>query len=396
MWPATDSSLAPNHDIPKDTSPNNTFLYWLRRHPRLGPIALVALSPLFLGGCHKKAASTKDIRAITHELMAAAQKATGRKAMITIRPEMGRTSAGTPGGLVADNLYITLSDSTQKAALEQSFNEVARQYHLERTANSSSGSVQRFDYDLQGKRTHTIQIVTPVATRPVRAAPGGAEGPRLAILVDDLGHDRASADAVLRLPFPVSVAVLPRLPFSTEVAEEAHRRGDQVLLHLPMESEGDGTGVVTEPVELHVGMAPEEVDQTVGEMLETVPYATGVNNHQGSRATADPALMDAVMRALGRRGLFFIDSRTTAQTVAFDTAEIDGVRAAFRKVFLDDTPTREAILKQLELAGREAREQGWAIAIGHPHPATIAAIAEGVPKLEAQGIHLDFVSDLAQ
>src|SRR4029077_3480607 len=122
----------------------------------------------------------------------------------------------------------------------------------------------------------------------------------------------------------------------------------------------------------------------------------GVNNHQGSRATADPALMQALMPALRQRGLFFVDSRTTAATVAYDTAEHDGVRAASRKVFLDDTPTREAILAQLDLAARDARRDGWSIAIGHPHPATIAALREGVPRLEARGIRLVFASDVVR
>jgi polysaccharide deacetylase 2 family uncharacterized protein YibQ len=105
--------------------------------------------------------------------------------------------------------------------------------------------------------------------------------------------------------------------------------------------------------------------------------------------------MQALMPALRARGLFFIDSRTTAATVAYDAAERSGVRAASRKVFLDDTQTKEAILAQIELAERDALRDGSAIAIGHPHPATIAALAEAVPRLEARGIRLVFASDLA-
>ncbi len=130
-------------------------------------------------------------------------------------------------------------------------------------------------------------------------------------------------------------------------------------------------------------------------MLDTVPHAAGVNNHQGSRATADPALMAALMPALRDRGLFFIDSRTTAATVAYAAAERSGVRAASRKVFLDDTPTREAVLAQLDLAARDAIRDGSAIAIGHPHAETIAALAESLPRLEARGIRLVFASQLA-
>ena len=121
-------------------------------------------------------------------------------------------------------------------------------------------------------------------------------------------------------------------------------------------------------------------------MLETVPHAVGVNNHQGSRATSDPALMQELMPALRSRGLFFIDSRTTAATVAYDAAERADVPAASRKVFLDDKQERGAILAQLDLAVKDAMRDGSAIAIGHPHPATIAALSEAVPKLQARGI----------
>jgi len=106
--------------------------------------------------------------------------------------------------------------------------------------------------------------------------------------------------------------------------------------------------------------------------------------------------MDALMPALRGRNLFFIDSRTTAATVAYDAAERAGVPAASRKVFLDDVPTKDAILAQLALAARDASRDGSAIAIGHPHAATIAALAEGVPELEARGVRLVLVSDLVR
>ena len=154
--------------------------------------------------------------------------------------------------------------------------------------------------------------------------------------------------------------------------------------------------VNAEAIELRLGMTREQVESALAGMLETVPHAVGVHHHQGSRATADPALMAELMTALRERRLFFIDSRTTAATVAYDTAEREGVRAASRKVFLDDTPEREAVLAQLKLAARDALRDGSAIAIGHPHPATIAALAEGVPQLEASGIRLVFVSDLVR
>jgi len=217
---------------------------------------------------------------------------------------------------------------------------------------------------------------------------------RLAIVIDDLGYDPAAAEAVFRIELPLTLAVLPHLPYSVAIAEEAYRRGFPVLLHLPMESAE--TGTKRESIELHTGMTPEEVARMVAGMLQTVPHAVGVNNHQGSRATADPALMAALMPVLRERGLFFIDSRTSAESQAYRLARHAGVPAAHRTVFLDDTPAREATLRQLHLAVDEAQRQGWAIAIGHPHPSTLEALREFLPGLGAQGVQLVYASQLAR
>lgn len=219
-----------------------------------------------------------------------------------------------------------------------------------------------------------------------------SRAPRLAIIIDDLGNDPAEAKSVLVLPFPLTASVLPYHQYSTQTADEAWRRGDQVILHLPMQPVADVAK--PEAIELRVGMSASQVQSAVAGMLATVPHAIGVNNHEGSRSTADPQLMAELMPLLRARGLFFIDSRTTAATVAYSSAERAGVRAASRKVFLDDTATREAVLAQLDLAARDAIRDGSAIAIGHPHRETIAALSEGVPRLEQRGIHVVFASEL--
>lgn len=361
-----------------------------RLFPFLVTLSLVAVA----AGCHKKAATTAEMRVVTHDLVAAAQKVTGRRAEITIRPEMQTAAEGTHSRLAADHIYITLADPKQRAALEQALDEVARRYSLAHTSHSSTAEVVRWDYEKDGQRTHSIHVITPVAERPVRPITSG-HGPELAIIIDDLGYDRPPADALLALPFPLTVSILPHLPYSADIAEEAHRRGDQVLLHLPMESASDAAK--PESTELRAGMKQEEVTRLLEDMLQTVPHAVGINNHQGSRSTADPQLMAELMPALRQRNLFFIDSRTSVDTVAYDAAESAGVRAAYRNVqFLDDTPTRQAVLKQLELAESDAERKGWAIAIGHPHPATLAALEEALPRFRARGVRLVFASDLAR
>lgn len=217
-------------------------------------------------------------------------------------------------------------------------------------------------------------------------------GPRLAIILDDVASEPGAADSVYALHYPLTLSVLPNHPQSAEIAREAHRRGFQVMLHLPMQSVGHE---IPESRELRPGMSSAQISSELNAMLSGVPYVAGVNNHQGSLATADPHLMDELMPLLRDRHLFFIDSRTTAATVAYDSAQNASVPSAFRNVpFLDDVRDVAAIRRQLDLAVRDAREKGEAIAIGHPHPETLRALSEFLPQAEAQGIHLVHASDL--
>jgi len=228
-----------------------------------------------------------------------------------------------------------------------------------------------------------------------RRAPGPAvSGPKLAIILDDLGNDREAAEVVFALHYPLTISVLPFHVHSTEIAEEAQRRGLEVMLHLPMRAVANET---PEAKQLETGMSGEDVARALDGMLESVPTASGVNNHEGSLATTDAKLMGELMPLLKQRDLFFVDSRTTAATVAFETAEHAGVRSGFRNVpFLDDVQDMAAIRTQWELAMRGAKEKGAAIAIGHPHAETLRALKEVLPRAEGEGVHLVFVSELVK
>jgi len=180
-------------------------------------------------------------------------------------------------------------------------------------------------------------------------------GPKLAIILDDLGSDRDAAEAIFSLREPLTISVLPFHPHSTEIAEEAKRQGVEVMLHLPMQAVGNE---LPEAQQLHSGMSEREVAGELSRMLANVPTAVGVNNHEGSLATTDGKLMGELMPLLRQRSLYFVDSRTTAATVAFDTAQQAGLRCGFRNVpFLDDVEDLAAIRKQLELAIHGAEEK---------------------------------------
>ncbi len=297
----------------------------------------------------------------------------------------------------SDQVDITIRGSSDDgsergpvARLLQALGGVATKRALTQDAPSESREGILFRYLRAGFPTHTIHIhFAPAAIAPELTTTDHA---RLAIILDDLGNDRDAAEAIFALPYPLTISVLPNRPHSVEIAEQAHRRGYQVMLHLPMEPVGQGK---VESQELRPGMSRKEVSLLVNGFLRAVPDVAGVNNHQGSASTTNQALMDELMPVLREHKLFYIDSRTTAATIAFDAARAAGVPAAFRNVpFLDDVAEVSAVGKQLQIALRDAREKGEAIAIGHPHPATLKALREALPQAKEQGIRLVFASNV--
>ena len=383
-----------------------------RRPDALGPLAtqtpalriilffFCAAALFFAAGCRKKSApaSNVGIRNITREFVFAARNASGGRAEVGMRPEYATRQPGKQQALAADHIYITVPltkagapDASAHDAIEAELARVAEFHHLQRVARPGAPGLERFDYLLDGRRTQSIHLITPLPQ--AEAASQAPARPQLAIVIDDLGNDRAQADSLFRIAYPLTISVLPHEANSGEIAEEAHRRGFQVMLHLPMAS---NAGDRDEAIELHPGMASAEVEKTFAAMLDTVPYAAGVNNHEGSLGTADQKLMDELMPLLHQRNLFFIDSRTTAATVAETAAHAAGVAAARRNVFLDDEQAVPAVRKQFSLAIRDAREKGSALAIGHPHPETLEVLSEMLPEAERQGVRLVFASDLAR
>lgn len=214
---------------------------------------------------------------------------------------------------------------------------------------------------------------------------------RVAIIVDDLGGSWIAARAVLGLHAPFTLSVMPRLSYSRQTAEEAHREGAEVMLHLPMQPVA-GSAPDVSPDELRVGMTGTEVSRIVEKDLASVPGAAGVNNHMGSRATANRRLMAEVMAVLAKRHVYFVDSRTSADSVAFEEARRNGLPAFYRSIFLDDTRTVRYTLGQLRALSRLAQRQGAALAIGHPYPTTLEALRRFLPELERDRVQLVPVS----
>lgn len=357
----------------------------MRARVCLVPAALLALW-IAAGGCKREPAkrlSAAQIHQITQELgKAAADAAPG--SVIKTRRARG-ASAGTGG----DELYVGLHGGDAAARLHQSIDRVAGNYGLTVDPETRSGNTVKFALRSHGSITERIEI-EQLATTP-KSAPGTA---RLAILLDDLGSDRATAEAIFALHAPITISVLPYHANSQAIAAAAHQHGCAVMLHLPMQSVGNES---PEQQELKLGLSGDQVRTLVEKMLDAVPQADGVNNHQGSQATADAALMSELMRVLKDDGVFYVDSRTTPETVAYDTARREGVKTAFRNVpFLDDVQYKNAVKQQLRIAIQGAKQKGEAIAIGHPHVATLEALRETLPLAKTEGVQLVFVSELVR
>lgn len=204
--------------------------------------------------------------------------------------------------------------------------------------------------------------------------------PVAALIIDDIGYRRSEALRAMALPAPIGFAVLPHSPHGKEMAERAHARGREVLLHQPLTPEG-GRRVGSAGIGL--GMSPRAIAMVLSQNLAVVPHAIGVNNHMGSAYTADPVAAGHFARVVGRhhRHLFVLDSRTSARSTLFEAARGERLRAVQRDVFLDHVADEAFVHQQLDLLVATARRRGTAIAIGHPYPETLRVLEQRLPTL---------------
>ncbi|WP_051329425.1 divergent polysaccharide deacetylase family protein [Geminicoccus roseus] len=233
----------------------------------------------------------------------------------------------------------------------------------------------------------------PVAAPGVRPRlmPERLAGPTVAIVIDDMGFSEHAVRRLIEARRPLNLAFLPYAENSRAAARIAAAAGLEVMVHLPMEPVGrENPG----PGAIRVGMSGDAIKAGVTAAIGDVPGAMGLNNHMGSKATADTATARSVMAAMAGRGMFFLDSRTTGRSQAQAAALAAGVPAIGRDVFLDNDPSTAAVTAQLHVLERLARSRGYAVAIGHPHRTTIDALMDWIPKAEARGIRLTTVSHL--
>ena len=211
--------------------------------------------------------------------------------------------------------------------------------------------------------------------------------PKIGIIIDDLGNNLRYGRELIQMPYQLTYSFLPHRPFTPRLAKLAASAGKEVMVHLPMQSSHHaelGHSALT------LELTQQQFQQIVRLSIDAVPHAKGVNNHMGSLLTRHPGHMRWLMEelALQETGLYFVDSKTTAMTVAAQIAKEHFVPSITRDVFIDTDPDEEHIWSQLRRLTRVAEKKGYAVAIAHPYPTTIKILAEYLPLLSKQGIEV--------
>lgn len=231
-------------------------------------------------------------------------------------------------------------------------------------------------YKVDSMRGETIKLIPDKSLLRTSA--------EIALIIDDFGyHDSQIIKEFMELSFPVTYAIIPGLTFSKTIAIELNKQGKTVIIHLPMEPVQGRveSGEYTLLTELSAG----EVSTRMQKAIAAVPHAIGINNHMGSKATTDSVLLSTAFTEIQKNGYFYVDSRTTSESIAYDIARSLGVPALRNDIFLDPVDEQETIEKKLFALAEIAKNKGQAIGIGHPRPNTLAALRNVVPELQTRG-----------
>jgi polysaccharide deacetylase 2 family uncharacterized protein YibQ len=216
---------------------------------------------------------------------------------------------------------------------------------------------------------------------------------QIAIIIDDIGYNATTGRQAIELPANITFAVIPFAPHASTLALRAAKQGREIMLHLPMEG---SLGARLDPGGITRQQSRHEVKSRVRKAISAIPWASGFNNHMGSRLTTDRSALTWVMQAAQGQLDFFIDSMTSPESIAANIASHTGIPTLRRDVFLDPLPGNQVVARQFDQLLQVARTKGYAIAIGHPYPATLALLEQRLPDLHQQGFEVVSVSRLVQ
>ncbi|RLE08047.1 hypothetical protein DRZ78_01875 [Candidatus Aerophobetes bacterium] len=217
---------------------------------------------------------------------------------------------------------------------------------------------------------------------------------KIALLIDDFGYSQGTAvDIFLKeLNVPLTVSIIPGTSYAKSIAKIAHSNGKEVTLHLPMEPKGKFNNEYKWII--LSGMHREEIENTTRQAIRDVPYCVGLNNHMGSLVTSKERIMQPLLEVVKKERLYFVDSRTTPDSIAFTLAKKMGVKSAYREIFLDNEKENGYIKRQFQKLILIAKKEGRALGIAHSNPVTAQALKEVISRLENRKIELVYVSEI--
>jgi len=207
--------------------------------------------------------------------------------------------------------------------------------------------------------------------------------PSVALIIDDLGYDKKIAQKFAQLDVTLTFSILPHSPFQKKIARLAQSKGLEIMIHMPMEPV-EYPQVNPGPGTLLTSMSPDELINQLDQNLNTLPGVKGINNHMGSRLTSESTQMYQIFSILKKRGLFFIDSRTTSESLCEPSARLLQVPFAQRDVFIDHYLKPDFMRNQIKELIRIAQKNGEAVGIMHPHSTTLKVLQEMLPNLKGQ------------
>ena len=253
-----------------------------------------------------------------------------------------------------------------------------------------------------GKTTHFLLInsldrTTPQSIKePARKSRADPKNPKIAFIIDDIGDYNVGAYELKKLGIPITASVIPNSPHALEEAKWLSKYGLRTLIHLPMQPKKDLNHTPGNKNTVTVTSTVSEIRTLIKKAREIVPNAEGINNHQGSLITSDKNLVGKVLTVIKDEGMYFIDSKTDFDSLAWQTAREMNIKTAVRDVFLDHTRSYEHTMFQIKRLVEIARRTGKGIAIGHPFDTTFAAITDSLDFIMSSGVKIVFVSELIE
>jgi len=301
-----------------------------------------------------------------------------------------------------EGIYHLLVDLPIKkySQLESSFFDTFRKLDFQVTEQEEQQTDEKKYYlwQAQDSREQKLTVLFSCEKEGIKIARKPSSHPganKVALIVDDMGYSLEAINELCSIGRPLTIAIIPYSPLASEIATISRQHDLEVILHLPLEAISNNEGNHSKGM-ITAGMSEDEVISIVEKNLDQVPYIRGVNNHMGSKITADRQLMNIILGRLKDRNLFFIDSRTTASSVAYSIAQSLNIPSAYRHIFLDGELNEGYIKRQLVELFRRAQKNGFALGICHPTKETLKVLKENFHLVDEYGLEPVFASQVVQ